>query len=84
MILDKLADLLASLLAALVGLLPQGHLGLDGVEAAWESMFALNYFLPIAEVAIIVLTVIAFAPAFIVTTLTFWVIALVRGGNAKG
>lgn len=44
----------------------------------------LNYFLPIAELASLVLAFVIIFPFMMGTTLLLWLVALIRGGNARG
>lgn len=51
---------------------------------ALSNLGALNYFLPIAELAAVVLAFALLFPFFMGTTLFLWLVALIRGGSARG
>jgi len=54
------------------------------VVDALQYVGDLNYFLPIGELAAAVLAVVILFPVFMGTTLFIWLVALVRGGSARG
>ncbi len=80
MITDALLTFIITPLSWLAGLLPtldiSGWLG-------WGHVGDLDYWLPIHEMAAVMLAVLALTPAFLVMTISTWLVAFVRGASPR-
>lgn len=87
MIIDLLLGLLDGLVMAFLSLLPDSGPGSDatsGLAGVLGNLTAMNYFLPVAEVTTAVVGALLVFPAFMGVSLTVWLVALIRGGSARG
>ncbi len=86
MIVDKLVGwtlgLISWLLDRIPAWSPADHLPPIGTIV--DSLQAPNYYLPIAELVVVMLAVIGLGPAFVTASLAFWAVALIRGGSSRG
>lgn len=85
MVTDWLLDELESLLVWLANLMPD--ISIDG---AWSGvgfflsqLTALNYWLPISELAAFVGGVFILVPLLVGATFVTWVLSFIRGGSAR-
>lgn len=85
MIVEWLLDMLEAAFNWIAGLFPTSSFDPGALfGGALQHLGALNYFLPIAELAALVLAFTVLFPFFMGTTLLLWLIALIRGGSARG
>jgi len=67
-----------------VNLVPVSRINLGDMTSAWEHFLDLSWFLPIPEVATMVLAVLGLGPALLAATLTTWLaVGVLRGGQAR-
>lgn len=86
MIVDLLLDLIFGLLGLISDLLPSWSPAafMDSWSLVVDNMAALNYFLPIGELFGITVAVFLVWPSMMMASIVAWLIALIRGGNARG
>lgn len=85
MITEALLDMIQGAASWLVGLLPVGTVDSGtGWGDLVSNLTALNYWLPIGEVAAVVIAVFALFPVVMGVSLAIWLVALIRGGSARG
>lgn len=85
MIFDWIMDALESLLTWFAGVLPD--VSVSGAWTGFESLLgqltALNYWLPISELAVFVGGVFLLVPVLLGGSLLAWLVAFIRGGSAR-
>lgn len=85
MIIEWLLDAIEALIRWLAGLFPTWNPdALDGFSSVLSHVGDLNYFLPIAEVFGVVVGAFMLFPALMGVSLAVWLVALIRGGSARG
>lgn len=86
MVVDALFGAVQGLLTWLAGLFPSWSLPnpLEAWGSVMSNLTALNYFLPIAEVFTVTLSVFVLFPALMGVSLLAWIVALIRGGSSRG
>lgn len=85
MIVEWLLDAFEAAFTFIVSLFPDSTFDPGArISAALQNIGALNYFLPIAELFVVVMAFVLLFPFFMGTTLFLWLVALIRGGSARG
>lgn len=85
MIVDQILDWFEGAYNFIVGLFPTVSFNpVTLFGGALAHLGDLNYFLPITELAGLVLAFVFLFPAFLGTTLFLWLVALIRGGSSRG
>lgn len=84
MIVDAILGWIAGLVEGAANLMPTWEPNIPSTGPIVEWLAALNYFLPIGEVLGIVMATLALGLPLILVSLALWVVALVRGGSARG
>jgi hypothetical protein len=87
-IIDWLLNAVQAVLVWLSGLFPGGTPWTTGPDQGWDAalnhLADLNYFLPIAEVFAFTLGCFLVFPALAGISLLVWLVAIIRGGSARG
>lgn len=84
MIIDFLLDLIQGAFNFVIGFFPDTTFNpVTLFGGALAHLGDLNYFLPIAELASVVLAFVFLFPAFMGVTLFLWLVALIRGGSSR-
>lgn len=86
MIIDAILGALQSALVWLAGLFPTapGLPWAEHIDTVMVNLGALNYFLPIAELAAVFFAVLLVFPFFAGTSLLLWILAQLRGSSSRG
>lgn len=85
MILELILDMLEQLIMWLAALFPTGVVDPgNGFGSFLGHIADLNYYLPIAEVFTFTLGAFVVFPALAGVSLAVWLVALIRGGSARG
>lgn len=85
MLIEWLLDALELGFIFALELLPGGTTEwVSNVGTILSNLGALNYFLPIAEAFVVVVGILLVFPVFMGTTFLIWILALLRGGSARG
>lgn len=84
MITDTVLGWIASLVEAAARLMPSWTPNIPSAAPLARWLSDVNYFLPIGEVFTVVLGALVLGMPLILVTLALWVVALVRGGSARG
>lgn len=84
-IIDILLDLIEGAFMFVIGFFPTVSFNpVTAFGGALAHVGDLNYFIPIAELAAVILAAVVVFPMFMGVTLFLWLVALIRGGNARG
>lgn len=85
MIFEWLMDAIETLLVWLAGVLPD--VSIEGAWSGFDSLLtqltALNYWLPISELAVFVGGIFLLVPVLLGGSLLAWLVAFIRGGSAR-
>ena len=85
MIVELLLDMIEGAFNFVMGLFPTTTFNpVTMFGGALGHLGDLNYFLPIVELAAVVLAFVVLFPVFMGTTLFLWLVALIRGGSSRG
>lgn len=87
MIVELLLDAIEALLSWLASMFPSGaglSLPMDGFGGFLSHVADLNYYLPIGEVFTFTIGALIVFPALAGVSLLVWLVALIRGGSARG
>jgi hypothetical protein len=84
-IIEWLLDMVEAVFNFVAGLFPSTTFNpVTLFGGALAHLGDLNYFLPITELAAVVLAFVVLFPVFMGTTLFLWLVALIRGGSSRG